>query len=219
MPTKQNISPKKIILYMYLMTLPIFPAMSSGHPGKLDRNGGHYNQTTGQYHCHQKSCSVDEPQRLSQQPENRQRLGSNTQKTIYTGIASVIDADTIEIQKTRIRLYGIDAPESRQLCYNAHQKPYHCGQQAALALADFIGKKTVQCHSKSRDRYQRVIAICYLGTIDLNNWLVQQGYALAYRQYSKDYVNSENMARKKVLGIWKGTFDYPWEWRKKSRNH
>jgi endonuclease YncB( thermonuclease family) len=67
------------------------------------------------------------------------------------GSATVIDGDTIEIRGQRIRLFGIDSPESAQLC-QAGQKPYRCGQQAALALADRIGERTVRCHERDTDR-------------------------------------------------------------------
>ncbi len=50
-----------------------------------------------------------------------------------TGIASVIDGDTLEIHGQRIRLHGIDAPESRQLCF-IDGKPWQCGKDAANAL-------------------------------------------------------------------------------------
>ena len=68
------------------------------------------------------------------------------------GRASVIDGDTIEIRGERIRLHGIDTPESSQLC-DLDGQPYRCGQQAALALADKIGEKTVRCAEKDVDRY------------------------------------------------------------------
>ncbi|MBP2534097.1 thermonuclease family protein [Agrobacterium tumefaciens] len=51
-----------------------------------------------------------------------------------TGRASVIDGDTIEIQGQRIRLHGIDAPESAQVCNRANGKPYRCGREAAFAM-------------------------------------------------------------------------------------
>ena len=58
------------------------------------------------------------------------------------GVASVIDGDTIEIHGKRIRLNGIDAPESGQRCQNARGTAWRCGQQAALALSDRIGRRT-----------------------------------------------------------------------------
>jgi endonuclease YncB( thermonuclease family) len=58
---------------------------------------------------------------------------------LLIGQASVIDGDTLEIHGQRVRLYGIDAMESRQLCWNGKRKRYACGREAALALDDFIG--------------------------------------------------------------------------------
>ena len=100
-----------------------------------------------------------------------------------TGRAAVIDGDTIEIRGESIRLDAIDAPESGQTCEAAGQ-PWRCGQQAALALADMIGAANVRCADRGTDRYDRTLAICTLGDLDLNGWLVAEGWALAYRYYS-----------------------------------
>ncbi len=79
-----------------------------------------------------------------------------------TGRATIIDGDTIEISRQRIRLFGIDAPEGRQRC-TANGKPWRCGKQSTFALAGFIGKAWVRCVEKDRDRYKRIVAVCYLG--------------------------------------------------------
>jgi endonuclease YncB( thermonuclease family) len=128
------------------------------------------------------------------------------------GQASVIDADTIEIHGQRIRLFGIDAPEGRQTC-ELNGQPYRCGQQAALALADYIGQRTVRCESRDIDRYQRVVSVCYVRGRDVGAWLVSEGWALAYRRYSLEYVDEEDGARTDRRGLWRGTFIPPWEWR------
>ena len=130
-------------------------------------------------------------------------------------LASVIDADTIEIHGQRIRLHGIDAPEGRQTC-ELDGQPYRCGQQAALALADYIGQRTVVCEQRDVDRYQRVVAVCHVGGEDMGAWLVSEGWALAYRRYSTDYVDEEDGARTSRRGLWRGEFIPPWEWR---QNH
>jgi endonuclease YncB( thermonuclease family) len=129
------------------------------------------------------------------------------------GLASITDGDTVEIHGRRVRLFGIDAPESRQLCEAAGQQ-YRCGQQAALALADEIGQRTVSCEQRDVDRYGRMVAVCSAGGEDLGRWMVGQGWALAYRRYSKAYVPDEDAAREAGRGIWRGTFEAPWDWRR-----
>tara|TARA_R110000868_G_scaffold144120_1_gene362860 strand:- start:257 stop:751 length:495 start_codon:yes stop_codon:yes gene_type:complete len=132
------------------------------------------------------------------------------------GRASVIDGDTIEIHGQRIRLHGIDAPESRQLCKKDGQE-YRCGQQASLALADKIGTRPVACEQRDIDRYKRIVAVCRDGEEDLNAWMVLQGHAVAYRRYSNDYVAAEDQAKDEKRGIWSGRFTLPWLWRRGNR--
>ncbi len=132
------------------------------------------------------------------------------------GVATVIDGDTLEVRGERIRLHGIDAPENAQSC-EAGGKAWRCGQQASLALADRIGRLPVRCETFQRDRYGRVIAICRQGETNLNRWMVRNGWALAYRRYSTDYVAAENEARQTELGIWQGRFVPPWDWRRGKR--
>lgn len=139
--------------------------------------------------------------------------GSSTE---IVGRASVIDGDTLDIRGTRIRLESIDAPEGRQMCLAQGQK-YRCGQQAANALSDKIGSRTVSCEPRGEDRYHRTLAVCRAGGVDLNGWLVAQGWALAYRRYSARYIPQENSARASGLGVWQGEFVEPWDWRRGER--
>src|SRR5262245_61374288 len=133
------------------------------------------------------------------------------------GNASVIDGDTIEIHGQRIRLFGIDAPESLQTC-EAGGQAWRCGQQAALALAEFIDQRYVTCGQRDVDRYGRIVAVCRAGLEDLGAWAVHNGWALAYRRYSKAYVAAEHSAKFFRRGIWRGTFTAPWDWRRGVRS-
>jgi endonuclease YncB( thermonuclease family) len=135
------------------------------------------------------------------------------------GIASVIDGDTIEIHGVQIRMHGIDAPESRQECFRTDGTSWRCGQRAALALSDRIGRATVRCEPRDRDRYGRVVAVCFKGAEDLDRWMVANGWAVAYRKYSMDYVSDEERAKRARLGIWSGSFEMPWEWRERGAVH
>ena len=128
-------------------------------------------------------------------------------------LARIFDADTIWIGKTKIRLHCIDAPEMSQECLRQVGKQYRCGQAATDSLRILIGSGAVHCEGKAYDRYKRLIAACYNGTVDLNAELVRQGWALAYRRYSKDYISAENEAQGANRGIWAGEFEPPWKWR------
>lgn len=134
------------------------------------------------------------------------------------GRASVIDGDTIEIHGTRIRLWGIDAPESTQLCRNDDSNLYQCGRSAATALARLLWaiKRPVSCSPVNRDRYRRTVATCSLGTSgpDIGQWLVANGHALDWPQYSKGkYEAAQRGAEKARRGMWSGSFGEPWKYR------
>lgn len=132
------------------------------------------------------------------------------------GQATVIDGDTIDIAGARIRLHGIDAPESRQSC-SLNGSDWRCGESATLALEHEASGRTVVCKGSKRDRYGRTIAVCFLDGVDLNAMMVRAGYALAYRRYSKDYVGEEDAARTARRGMWRGNFVEPWKWRRGTR--
>src|SRR3954453_14050545 len=136
---------------------------------------------------------------------------------LIAGRAAVIDGDTLEIRGERIRLFGIDAPESGQTCLDAKGRSYRCGQKAALVLDARIGEGVVICERKDTDRYGRVVALCRVYGEDLGAWMVGLGWALAYRAYGTRYVPAEELARARSLGMWAGRFIPPSEWRKQHR--
>lgn len=134
------------------------------------------------------------------------------------GRATVIDGDTLEIHGQRIRLEGIDAPESRQPCTHRETgQNWRCGQRAALWLSDLIGAQTVTCTPAGADRYQRVLAHCSVGGQDIGSEMVRKGWAMAYVRYSNRYEPEEAEARKAGVGIWQTEFDPPWDWRRDRR--
>jgi endonuclease YncB( thermonuclease family) len=130
-----------------------------------------------------------------------------------TGRVSVVDADTLELHGERIRLAAIDAPEARQTC-RRDEVAWPCGRRAAFALADFLGSRSVTCRWRNRDRWRRAVAVCTVGGVDIGGWLVEQGWALAYRRYGKQYVAAESQARAARRGVWAGSFVPPWAWRR-----
>lgn len=136
-------------------------------------------------------------------------------KTII-GKAMIIDGDTIHIQNNKIRLHGIDAPERKQKCQIKLQD-WYCGKQATEELKNLINTQKVQCLINDIDIYNRYVAICSVNKININQWMVKNGWAIAYRYYSMDYINEEKFARDNKLGIWKGEFIEPYLYRKKNK--
>ena len=133
-----------------------------------------------------------------------------------TGHVMVIDADTLKIGKNRIRLLGIDAPETKQTCFIKNEE-WECGKQATIALKKLINSNIVRCETTGKDQYKRYIAECYVINKNINQWLVQNGWAIAYRYYSKKFVDDEKIARINKLGIWQGNFIEPYLYRKKNK--
>ena len=150
---------------------------------------------------------------------------SNTLAEEISGIPKIIDGDTIHINDNKFRLEGIDAPEMRQQCKKesfkisfliglTFSKDYSCGRVSKEKLITKIDTTEIKCISSSKDRYKRYIATCYKGKTNLNQWMVRNGFAIAYRRYSKSYVSDEEFAKENKLGLWKGKFMEPEKWRK-----
>jgi len=132
------------------------------------------------------------------------------------GLARIIDGDTLEVRGSRIRLHGIDAPESAQRCRSGG-RVWSCGREATRALARRIGSHPVACKEHDRDRYGRVVAVCRVGDQDVNAWMVAEGWAFAYRQYSRRYLAEEMAAKAAKRGVWRGDVVPPWDWRRGKR--
>jgi endonuclease YncB( thermonuclease family) len=128
-----------------------------------------------------------------------------------TGRASIIDGDTLEIHGTRIRLWGIDAPESSQLCRGDDSLQYRCGAKAANELDAFIARRPVDC---SPVGLARTVAVCSIDGVDIADWLVRNGLALDWPKYSKGkYDQAQRDAEHAGRGMWEGSYVEPWLFR------
>ncbi|WP_457586117.1 thermonuclease family protein [Ensifer canadensis] len=135
-------------------------------------------------------------------------------KEPLVGRASVVDGDTIDVGKVRVRLHGVDAPESRQLCSDGDGDTYRCGREAAFALDRFLAaSRPTRCEAVENDRYGRVVAVCFRADgVNVNHWLVENGHALDWPRYSKGaYAGAQRAARVSGFGIWQGAFQKPCE--------
>lgn len=133
------------------------------------------------------------------------------------GNVQVVDGDSLREAGVDIRLYGIDAPEYRQTCFDANRKEYPCGQKAAQTLRELVRGQNVTCSSLDTDRYHRAVSICRAGQLELNAEMVKQGWAVAYIQHSLNYVTTEATAKRAKRGLWAGTFEPPQDYRARNR--
>lgn len=128
------------------------------------------------------------------------------------GQAEIVDGDTLKVGNTRIRLFGIDAPEARQSCFK-NEEPWNCGIAAAEALQTLIGQSDVTCEGQELDTYGRLLATCMIGPTDIAREMIAAGWATAFRKYSDRYIAEETRARAARVGIWGSTFDMPEDFR------
>ena len=207
--------------FLVVLIVGLFLSLGvSAHGGGLDGLGCHHNRKAGGYHCHRGSMAGQHFRSKNEAVQNLKASKPNPQPRTSSqelnGIPKITDGDTIRIGSTRIRLHGIDAPEAKQIC-TLGRKEWRCGWEATNALANIVGKHWVTCTKRDTDRYGRVVAVCRAGPINLNAWMVSNGWAVAYRRYSTDYVRDEEGAKKAGNGLWRGEFMMPWEWRRKRR--
>jgi len=142
--------------------------------------------------------------------------GAATIERRTKGPAKVIDGDSLMIEDQEIRLFGIDAVEGRQRCHRAdNNRSWRCGRAASRALRELVRGRTVRCTHRDVDRYGRIVAVCRVGNRDLGRWMVEQGWAVAYRRHSNRYVNAQKRAKRRRAGIWSGSFDNPEVWRRR----
>lgn len=165
---------------------------SFSHQGGLNSEGCHNNKKTQTYHCHK------------YHPDRRD-----------DGFR-IVDGDTVhfDFDKVKVRFGGIDTPEMNQICYQ-NGTPIKCGVIATMKLKEFIGDTLPVCKPEGEDRYGRVIAECFVNGESISKYLVRNGYAFAYREYSKKFIKDEKYAKKNNLGFWQTEFEFPWEFRKK----
>ena len=126
---------------------------------------------------------------------------------------SITDGDTLKLNGVIYRLWGIDAPETKQDCPDG----WAAGRLATTHLQSLISGRSVICERKDTDRYGRTVAICRAGGEDLGAMMVRDGYAWAFLRYSSDYVDQEALAKADRLGVHAHDCVVAWEWRARAR--
>ncbi|MDR1025769.1 MAG: thermonuclease family protein [Lactobacillus sp.] len=141
-------------------------------------------------------------------------INNITGERVYVGpVTEIWDGDSIVIAGfIEVRMLGLDAPETAQLCKDSQGNDYKCGEKAAENLRKLINKKKVSCAFKGKEYYKRHLFVCINSKgEDINKKMITDGWAVASM---KEYREDEKLAKSKKLGIWQGEFDKPSKWRK-----
>lgn len=132
---------------------------------------------------------------------------------ILAGPATAVDGDTIDMTGTRIRILGIDAPESAQQCRRDGQA-WDCGAEAAAAMHEMLAAGPLECTAQGSDRYGRTLATCRNAMFDLGHEMVRRGLAVPFGDEAPyEYAEARDLARRLQFGMWAGEFDEPAAWR------
>lgn len=143
--------------------------------------------------------------------------GQSQNAANISGNTKVIDGDSLVVDGVEIRLQSIDAPEYDQPCLRYTLRS--CGAMATDYLRNtIINGGTVTCTISKKDNYNRALASCSVNGKDIEQQMVQNGYANAYRYYSKKYIKEEEQAKTKEKGLWQhGGYEEPYHYRKRNR--
>lgn len=121
---------------------------------------------------------------------------TETRADVITGVPRVVDGDTLVVNRQRIRLRAVDAPEQSQICQKGAVQQ-QCGLAAKEAVERWLMESDgiVSCVENGHDRYGRIVATCRIGEEDIGRRLVREGFAVAYKRYGKDYLAEEREAQ------------------------
>jgi endonuclease YncB( thermonuclease family) len=134
-----------------------------------------------------------------------------------SGTPRIVDGDTVVIGQTKIRLFGIDAPETDQVCLDAKGQKWACGIAARDELIKYSNGQTWDCDITGTDQYGRSLGNCFIEGEDVSAWMVRSGWAMSFVRYSHAYDADEVAARDAHAGLWSGSFIPPWDWRHRSK--
>lgn len=187
---------KLFYLFFFIFLYPI--NFADAHSGRTNSEGCHNQRSNGTYHCH------------------GSKSYSKNKSIPRASIAiKVVDGDTIYIGEKKYRFSGIDSPEIKQTCKKNNELVY-CGLIAKRILKEKIGSQQVRCIEEDKpDRYQRILAECFVNNESLSKYMVRAGYAFAFRKYSNQFVPDEEYARNNKAGLWSMVFEFPWNYRAK----
>ncbi len=134
----------------------------------------------------------------------------------FSGNTFVLDGDSLKVGGKEVRLFGLDAPEYSQTCFDKKKQEYPCGQVSRDFLIGLAGGKKVNCIYAEKDKYNRFLSKCFVGKVSINEEIIKNGMAVIYNFSESDEKMDalEAEAKAKKIGVWRGTFQAPKDYRK-----
>lgn len=159
--------------------------------------------------------SASSKEKIKGHPKQKEIIFSNE----FSGIAKALDGDSIFVGKKEVRLFGIDAPEYKQTCLDEDNEEYDCGKISSFYLKNLVNNKEVTCKYQEKDVYDRYLAKCYVGSVLINDNLLENGMAVIYDYHKapEELKALENKAKENKKGIWRGGFELPRNYRKRNK--
>ena len=136
----------------------------------------------------------------------------------FSGKVFVIDGDSLKVGGKEVRLFGIDAPEYHQTCLDSQSEEYACGLISLEFTRKLANGKNAECLYAEKDKYDRYLGKCFVDGVSINEELIKNGMAVIYNFSESDAAMDEfeAAAKKKKLGIWRGAFQLPKDYRKEN---
>jgi len=185
---------RTLIVFAILM---LSTSTAFSHGGRTNAFGCHRTEGIKKYHCHGDLSKLE-------------KINAPYADLNHNGNPRVVDGDTIEM---KIRLKGLDTPESNQNC-KIDGACVPCGTFATGYLQNLIKGAVIECRGDKKDRYDRLIATCYIDGRNINRAMVLSGWAVIDPRFSQEYMPELEKAKAGKAGLWRGEFVTPWEWRK-----
>jgi endonuclease YncB( thermonuclease family) len=214
------------IFVLLIISLLSVPGLVFAHGGGLDNSGGHHDNKHGGYHYHTGGSSSSggsgayKPADLfisfpgADKAKSKQKRIKNTRRITKAAVVTdVADGDTITVKidgiETKMRLFGIDCPESGQ----------QYGRAAKRAIAQILSGRDIKVEILGYDRYDRALAVVYADGKSVNEIMVKAGYAWVFekycnREFCDEWTTYQDEARRSSMAIWSSEKPIPpWEWR------
>ena len=142
-------------------------------------------------------------------------LQNDYREYIYIPNPVTIDGDTIIGDNKIIRIDGINAPEIEQECIVSDAK-WSCGLSSKEFLQNVIAQYKIFCKTNiikyNIEKQELYLSYCYIDDdkkTDLGKYIIQNGFAVAYKKYSNAYITDELIAKNNRVGIWNSVFEDP----------